>query len=307
MPVRAERDVHESPIFPCGRVTVVGVLNLTPDSFSDGGRWLDAGGRPDLPAVLEEARRLEAAGAHVLDVGGESTRPGAAEVDVDVERARVVPVIEALAGKTALPLSVDTRKAAVARAALRAGARVVNDVSGGVFDPALLGAVAEADATVVLGHLRGVPATMQRDPHFDDVLVEVGDELAARVEQAEAAGVRPERIAVDPGIGFGKRLEDNLALLAGVDALHDRLGRPVLVGPSRKAFLGRLTGDLVDAREMATVAACAVAVFAGADAIRVHDVAAGVRAAAVGRALREARGRPAGGRCRGSAAAEARP
>jgi dihydropteroate synthase len=281
--------VAETPIFPRERVTIVGVLNATPDSFSDGGRLLDASGRVDVEAAVAHGLRLERAGAHVIDVGGESTRPGAAEVPAREEIARVVPLIEALAKSTRLPISIDTRKGEVARAALAAGARVVNDVSGGCFDPDLLVAAAEAQATLVLGHLRGVPASMQEAPHFDDVLAEVAGELAERVASAERAGVRPERIAVDPGIGFGKRLADNLALLAQPGWLAEQLGRPVLVGPSRKSFLGRLTGDPVDARDLASAAACAVAVFAGAHALRVHDVAAGVRAAAVGLALRGAR------------------
>jgi len=281
--------VRHSPIFPRDRVTIVGILNVTPDSFSDGARWLAPESEtPDVGGVVRAAERLEAEGAHVLDVGGESTRPGAQAIPVERELARIVPVIESLAKRTRLPISVDTRKAAVARAALEAGATVVNDVSGGCFEPELLDVTARAGATVILGHLRGVPATMQDDPHFDDVLGEVGDELAARVAAAEAAGVAPERIVVDPGIGFGKRLADNLALLARCGELARRLGRPLLVGPSRKGFLGALTGDPVERRDVATVAACAVAVFAGADAIRVHDVAGGVRAAAVGRALRAA-------------------
>jgi dihydropteroate synthase len=279
--------VQHSPIFPRDRVTIVGVLNVTPDSFSDGGRWVGPDGeRPDVEAVVREAQRLEAEGAHVLDVGGESTRPGARAVAVERELARVLPVIESLAKSSRLPISIDTRKAAVARAALEAGASVVNDVSGGCFEPRLLEVAARAKATLVLGHLRGVPETMQDAPHFDDVLAEVGDELAARVGAAEAAGVAPERIVVDPGIGFGKRLADNLALLARCGELRARLGRPLLVGPSRKGFLGALTGDPVERRDTATAAACAVAVFAGADALRVHDVAGAVRAAAVGRALR---------------------
>ena len=278
----------ETPIFPRHRVTIVGVLNATPDSFSDGGRLTDAAGRVDVEAAVAHALHLEREGAHVLDVGGESTRPGARAVSAREEIVRVVPVIEALAKSTRLPIAVDTRKGVVARAALAAGARVVNDVSGGRFDAELLAAAAEADATLVLGHLRGIPATMQRAPRFDDVLAEVAAELAESALAAERAGVAPERIVLDPGIGFGKRVEDNLALLARPGWLAERLGRPVLVGPSRKSFLGELTGDPVEARELATVAACAVAVFAGADAIRVHDVAAGVRAALVGRALRDA-------------------
>jgi dihydropteroate synthase len=281
--------VLDTSIFPRERVTIVGVLNLTPDSFSDGGRWLRQGAtRPDVDGAVREAGRLASDGAHVLDIGGESTRPGSANVPAAEEIARVLPVIEALAKATRLPISIDTRKAAVANAALAAGAHIVNDVSGGEFDPEILAVAARAGATLILGHLRGVPATMQDDPSFDDVLAEVGDELAARIERAEAAGVRPERIVVDPGLGFGKRHEDNLVLLARVGELAARLHRPLLVGPSRKSFLGRLTGDPVDARDAATIAACAVAVFAGANALRVHDVAGGVRAAAVGSALRQA-------------------
>ena len=277
-----------SPIFPRERVTVVGVLNATPDSFSDGGRFV-AGDRIDVDAVVAEALRMQRAGAHVLDIGGESTRPRAAEVPVDIEVERVVPILEALAKACELPLSIDTRKGAVARAALAAGARIVNDVSGGRFDPALLEVVAERGAWLVLGHLRGTPATMQDAPHFDDVLREVTGELATSVARAEAAGVAPAQIVVDPGIGFGKRQEDNLALLANAGWIGERLAKPVLVGASRKAFLGRLTGDRVDERDVATAAACAVAVFAGANAIRVHDVGAGVRAARVAAALRGAR------------------
>jgi dihydropteroate synthase len=205
----------------------------------------------------------------------------------------VVPILEALAKTCELPLSIDTRKSAVARAALAAGACIVNDISGGCFDPALFEVVAERGAWLVLGHLRGAPATMQHEPHFDDVLAEVAEELAERVARAEAAGVLPAQIVVDPGIGFGKLQQDNLTLLANVGWLGERLGKPVLVGPSRKAFLGQLTGDPVDARDVATAAACAVAVFAGANAIRVHDVGVGVRAAQLGASLRAARARTA--------------
>lgn len=277
-----------SPIFPRDRVTVMGVLNLTPDSFSDGGRFA-ARECVDVDAVVAAALAMQRDGAHLLDVGGESTRPGASEIAIGVEIARVVPALEALAKATELPLSIDTRKATVARAALAAGATVVNDVSGGHFDRELFDAVAERDAWLVIGHLRGTPATMQDAPHFDDVLAEVTDELAASVARAEAAGVDPERIAIDPGIGFGKRQQDNLVLLANAGRFAEQIGKPVLVGPSRKSFLGRITGDPADARDVATAAACAIAIFAGANAIRVHDVGAGVRAARVASALREAR------------------
>ncbi len=278
-----------SAIFPRSRVTIVGVLNATPDSFSDGGRFVYGEARVDVARAVDVAAGLVSEGTHVIDVGGESTRPGAAEVPVHLEIARTAPVIEALAKRFDVPTSIDTRKAEVAEAALEAGASIVNDVSGLRFDPALAGVVAGAGAGLVLGHLRGVPETMQRDPHFDDVLAEVADELAGSVARARAAGVDRSRIAVDPGIGFGKRLADNLALLAHPDGLRERLGQPVLVGPSRKAFLGTLTGDPVEARDRATLAACAVAVFAGADAVRVHDVAGAVRAVAVAVALRDAR------------------
>jgi dihydropteroate synthase len=278
----------DSTIFPRGRVTVVGVLNATPDSFSDGGRFVE-GERVDVEAALEAAAALVRDGAHVVDVGGESTRPRAKAVSAAAEIARVVPVIEGLAKALDVPISIDTRRAEVAEAALAAGAKIVNDVSGLRFDPELAGVAARAGATLVLGHLRGTPETMQDDPRFDDPLEEVAAELEESAQVARAAGLSDERLAVDPGIGFGKRLEDNLALLAHGGWLRERLGLPLLVGPSRKSFLGTLTGDAVDRRDRATAAACAVAVFAGADAVRVHDVAGVRRAVAVARALREAR------------------
>jgi dihydropteroate synthase len=285
----------ETAIFPLDRVTIVGVLNVTPDSFSDGGRFLRSDSELDRGALLRAAEALLAGGADVLDVGGESTRPGAAPVSTTEEIRRTRPAIEALAKRFGARLSIDTRSAEVADAALDAGASIVNDVSGLRSDPALAAVVARRGAGLVLGHLRGEPATMQDDVHFDDVLAEVADELAASVARALAAGVAPAAIAVDPGIGFGKRLPHNLALLANVGRLRARLGLPVLVGPSRKAFLGELTGDPVEARDGATQAACAIAVFEGADAVRVHDVAGARRVVAVARALRAARRGPGGG------------
>jgi len=278
-----------SAIFPRERVTVVAVLNTTPDSFSDGGRLVGDGGAVDVDAAVAAAARMIAAGAQMLDVGGESTRPGASEVPLAIEIDRTAPVVEALAKRFAVAISIDTRKAEVAEAALAAGARVVNDVSGLRFDPALAAVAAAAGASLIVGHLRGTPETMQQDPRFDDVVAEVTTELGHSVAAARAAGIPEQRLAVDPGIGFGKRLEDNLALLANLGRLRAALGLPVLVGPSRKAFLGVLTGDPVECRGTATAAACAVAIFAGADAVRVHDVAGAVRAAAVARALRDAR------------------
>jgi dihydropteroate synthase len=281
--------VVTSPVFPPDRVTVVGVLNATPDSFSDGGRLVGGRGRVDVEAAVDAAAALLREGAHVIDVGGESTRPGARAVPAAVEAERAVPVIEALAKRFDAPLSIDTRKGEVAAAAIGAGASIVNDVSGLRFDPGLARVVARAGVWLVLGHLRGVPETMQRAPRFDDVLDEVGRELEASVAAARAGGVARERLAVDPGLGFGKDLAHNLALLAQPDRLRARLALPVVVGPSRKSFLGALTGDPVSKRDPATWAACAVAAFAGADAVRVHAPAGAARAVVVGRALRAAR------------------
>ncbi len=275
-----------SAIFPRDRVTIVGVVNVTPDSFSDGGRFF-AGPEVCVEGVVSEARAQVAAGAHVVDVGGESTRPGAEPVPREEEIARTRPVVEALAKDLAVPVSIDTRHAEVADAALEAGARIVNDVSG-LADPAMASVAARHQATLIVGHLRGVPETMQDDVRFGDAVADVGDELAASLDRARAAGVPDDALVADPGIGFGKRLEHNAALLAGSGQLRVRLGVPILVGPSRKSFLGALTGDPVAERDLATHAACAIAAFAGADAVRVHDVEGARRAMAVALALREA-------------------
>jgi dihydropteroate synthase len=280
--------VNARTIFPLERVTIVGALNLTPDSFSDGGRFVRTGSKVNIEAAVEAAESLVRDGAHVIDIGGESTRPGAVAVGVEVEIDRTAPVIEAIAKRVNAPISIDTRKAAVAEAALDAGARIVNDVSGLTFDSDLAGVVAAAQAVLILGHARGTPETMQREPFYDDAVAEVGDELAAAVSEARSAGVATDRIAVDPGIGFGKRVEDNLRLISNIGALAQRLPHPVLVGPSRKAFLGAVTGDPVERRDPATWAACAIAAFVGADAVRVHDAAGAAKAVAVGRAMRDA-------------------
>jgi dihydropteroate synthase len=279
-----------SAIFRGARTVVIGVLNATPDSFSDGGRFVHGAADLDIERAVDLAAGLLRDGADVLDVGGESTRPGAAEVPVEIECARTAPLIEALAKRFAAPLSIDTRKAAVAEAAIAAGARIVNDVSGLRFDPALAGVVARAGAQLVVGHARGTPETMQRAPHYDDVIGEVAAELSASLALARAAGVPEHALAIDPGIGFGKRPEDNHALLTGIGALRAAVGGdlPVCVGPSRKRFLARPSGDTPAERDAATHAACAIAVYEGADAVRVHDVAGAVRACAVARALRQA-------------------
>lgn len=246
---------------------VLGIVNVTPDSFSDGGL------HATTEAAVAHGLALAADGADGLDVGGESTRPGATLVPEDLETARVVPVLQGLrrAG-CALPLSVDTRKASVADAALRAGATLVNDVSAGTFDPALLGVVARHDAGVVLMHAQGRPATMQRAPRYDDVVAEVLAHLLERARAAERAGIRPERILVDPGLGFGKTAAHNETLLRDLETFV-ATGRPVLVGASRKSFLGAITGRPPGARLAGSLACVARAREAGAAIVRVHDVA----------------------------------
>jgi dihydropteroate synthase len=263
---------------------LVGVLNVTPDSFSDGGRFVD------VEAAAAQAERLLAEGADVVEVGGESTRPGAAEVPVELERARVLPVIERLRARgCAAPLCVDTRKAEVARAALDAGADVVNDVAG-LADPALRDLVAERGSPVVLMHSRGTPATMRGLAVYGDVVAEVERELAAALELAVRSGIREGRVILDPGIGFAKTAAQSVALLAALPRLG-RLGRPLLVGPSRKSFIGALTGAPVEARLPGTLAALAACVLAGAEFLRVHDVAAARQAALVAAAIRDGAGR----------------
>lgn len=282
-------------LFPQDRVTIVGVMNLTPDSFSDGGRFHHPppSEAVDVEAAIRVASELRADGAHVLDVGGESTRPGAPEVSVALEVSRTRDVVAALCERLGAIVSIDTRKAAVARAALDAGARIVNDVSGLTFDPELAEVAASAQATLVLGHMRGTPETMRECARYDDVLADVTRELEAAIERARRAGVATERLVVDPGIGFAKGAEDSLRLLARAGWFRERLGLPVMIGASRKSFLGDVTGDPVAERQAASDAACAIAAFAGADAVRVHDVRSAVRAAAVGRAARDASARVA--------------
>lgn len=250
---------------PQDRPRLMGILNVTPDSFSDGGRFLD----PD--AALAQARAMAGAGAVILDVGGESTRPGATEVAVADEIARTAPVIAALAGVGAA-ISIDTRKATVAQAALEAGAGIVNDVAALGFDPALAPLVARAGVPVVLMHAKGTPATMQDDPVYEDVLLDVYDFLAARIVFAEAAGIARDRIVVDPGIGFGKTVAHNLALLRGLSLFHG-LGCPILLGASRKRFIGTVGGEAVAERRVAgSISVALTGVAQGAQILRVHDV-----------------------------------
>jgi dihydropteroate synthase len=244
--------------------TIMGVVNVTPDSFSDGGRFLDP------RAAVEQGRRLVDEGAEMLDIGGESTRPGADAVPVEEELRRVLPVVEGLAGSGAT-ISIDTSKAAVAAAALDAGASYVNDVTAFRGDPELAGLVAARGVDCCLMHMLGTPRTMQDDPRYDDVVSEVKAFLEQRLAFAVAAGVAEERIMLDPGIGFGKTLEHNLELLARLGEIV-ALGRPVLIGVSRKAFLGRITGREPAGRAVATAAANVLALERGASVFRVHDV-----------------------------------
>ena len=269
-------------IGPRERVLVVGVVNVTPDSFFDGGR------HASTEAALAHALALAAAGADWLDVGGESTRPGAEPVPEREELKRVLPVIEALAKACELPLSVDTRRARVAEAALARGARVVNAVAG-LRDPELAAVCAAHGAILVLNHMRGEPATMQREASYTDVVREVADELCAEAEAAQRAGVARERIWLDPGIGFAKRARaHSVVLLARLGELVAR-GYPVLVGPSRKSFLGELTGAPVEERLAGSLAAATACVLAGARAVRMHDVAEARQAVDVAAAIRDAR------------------
>ena len=241
----------------------MGVVNVTPDSFSDGGRYLDA------RAAIDHGEQLAAEGAAILDVGGESTRPGADPVGEDEELRRVVPVVEGLAGVARV--SIDTSKAAVAAAALDAGADYVNDVTAFRSDPDLAGLVAERGVDCCLMHMLGTPRTMQRDPRYDDVVSEVKAFLEARLAYAVGEGVAEERVMLDPGIGFGKTVEHNLELIRRLDEIV-ALGRPVVFGVSRKSFLGKLTGREVGERAVATAAANVLALERGASIFRVHDV-----------------------------------
>jgi len=268
--------------FALGRPLVMGVVNVTPDSFSDGGRFLD----PET--AVAHGLALAAQGADLLDVGGESTRPGSEPVDAAEELRRVLPVVEALARRAGVPVSIDTTKAVVAERAAAAGARLVNDISGLRFDPELADVVRARDLGLVLMHSRGRPKDMQDAPRYDDVLDEVTRELDQALDRAAARGVPREATILDPGLGFAKRVQDNLALLAGVPLLRARLGRPLLVGPSRKSFVGAVTGAAVGDRLAGTLAALAAAVLGGADLVRVHDVREARQAADVAAAIRAA-------------------
>lgn len=269
---------HRTGEMVLDRTRIMGVLNVTPDSFSDGGRFLD----PD--AAVRRGLEMVEEGADIIDVGGESTRPGSDPVPVDEEWRRVSPVIQGLAGKIQVPISIDTRKPDIARRAIRAGASIVNDVTA-LRDPEMVPVVASSRVGAVLMHLRGEPKTMQDRPRYPDVVQEVREFLEERVRSAASHGIDREAIAVDPGIGFGKDVNHNLTLLRHLDTLTE-LGRPIVVGVSRKSFLKRLgAGDEADDRLAGSLAAATLAVAYGAHVIRVHDVLETVRAMRVADAV----------------------
>ncbi|HEX9742205.1 MAG TPA: dihydropteroate synthase [Nitrospiraceae bacterium] len=249
------------------RPLVMGVLNVTPDSFSDGGLYLDPG------AAVKHALEMVDEGADLIDIGAESSRPGAEPVSEAEELSRLVPVVQEVCRRVTVPVSVDTTKAAVARQALDAGAAIINDISALLADPAMAGAVAKAGAGLVLMHMQGTPQTMQRAPRYGDIVAEVREFLRARMQAAVEAGIAAGQILLDPGIGFGKNLEQNLILLDRLDAFQT-LGRPILVGVSRKAFIGEVLGRRAGDRLLGTAAAVAAAVLRGAGVVRVHDVRA---------------------------------
>jgi dihydropteroate synthase len=261
------------------RTHVMGVLNVTPDSFSDGGEYLDSS------RALAHAEDMIEAGADIIDVGGESTRPGSEPVPLEVELGRVIPVIEGIvAMRTGVAISIDTWKSAVAERALDLGVHAVNDISGLRFDPELAALAARYGAGLVISHIKGIPKNMQIDPTYDDVVSEVKDFLKSAASKALEAGVDRRSIVVDPGIGFGKRLEHNLTLLKRLGEIA-ALGYPVLIGPSRKSFIGALTGAPVNDRLEGTLAAAALGAAHGASIIRVHDVKETQRALAVADAI----------------------
>lgn len=247
------------------RTRIMGVLNVTPDSFYDGGRYWDP------YTAVRHGQRMTEEGADIIDVGGESTRPGAEPVRLEEELRRVIPVIERLKDRAGQPISIDTRKAEVARRAIGAGAGMVNDVSGMTADPEMVETVASAGVPVVIMHTAGTPRDMQRNPGYRDTVGEIVDWLGARIEHAVAHGIRRSRIIIDPGIGFGKRLSDNLLLIRSLASFR-KLNCPILIGPSRKAFIGRVLDAEKDERMEGTAAAVALSVANGASIIRVHDV-----------------------------------
>ena len=243
----------------------MGILNVTPDSFSDGGRYLD------VTAAINHAKKMVAEGADVIDVGGESSRPGASPVSTEEELARVLPVVEGLVDDIAVPVSVDTCKSAVAYRAIQAGAHIVNDITALRGDAEMANVVAEMNAGVILMHIRGTPRTMQLSPVYEDVVLEISSWLQRRIREAEMKGVSAERIVIDPGIGFGKTVDHNLEILRRLDEFR-YLNKPILIGTSRKSFIGKILNLPANNRIEGTAATVAWAITRGADIVRVHDV-----------------------------------
>lgn len=250
-----------------GQTKLMGIVNLTPDSFSDGGQF------DSVSAAVEYALKLAEEGADILDIGGESTRPGATPVALDDELSRVVPVVRELVRQTRTPVSIDTSKAEVARQCLEAGAAIVNDISGLAFDADMPRICRESACGVIVMHIQGTPQTMQVAPHYDDVIVDLCQHFTRRLSELEAAGIARERIVVDPGIGFGKTAEHNLQLLSHIENFH-ALGRPVLIGHSRKRFLKKVLGRDIEERDAGTLGVSLALAAQGTDVLRVHDVRA---------------------------------
>ncbi|MFN0050682.1 MAG: dihydropteroate synthase [Planctomycetales bacterium] len=267
LPTSASWNIRGGFLSLDSRPLLMGIVNATPDSFSDGGRFLAP------QAAVTQALTLIQQGAAIIDVGGESTRPGSEPVPVEEELRRVIPVIRGLAAQSSIPISIDTTKGEVAREALAAGATIVNDISGLAFDPQMATICAESGAGVICMHIQGTPATMQGDPRYADVVQEVRHYLERRLSELEQLGIPRERVVLDPGIGFGKTAEHNLALLSRIDRFRD-LGRPVCIGHSRKRFLKRILGQPLDEGLWGTVGVAIAVALQGADLIRVHDVGA---------------------------------
>lgn len=271
---------EKSPKFPlkCGaksldlssRTHIMGILNVTPDSFSDGGNFYE------VEQAVARGIQMAAEGADIIDIGAESTRPGAEPVSTEEELNRLLPVLKQLLRATTVPISVDTYKSAVAEAALKSGAHIINDISGLRFDPRMTEVIARYQAPVVIMHIKGEPKNMQIDPHYEDVMGDIASYLAESIRLAELAGIKKENIIVDPGIGFGKRLEDNYEIIRRLSELKN-LGCPILIGPSRKSFLGKVLNLPPAERLEGTMAAVALAIHNGADIVRVHDVTAARR------------------------------
>lgn len=251
-----------------GHPLIMGIINVTPDSFSDGGRYLSQ------ENAIEHALKLERDGADILDIGGESTRPGSKPAPEEVELERVIPVIQSIREKSNIPISIDTRKSGVALRAIESGATIVNDVSALRDDPKMAEICSDKDVGVILMHMKGNPRTMQKSPHYEDVIQEISDFFEERIRFAGKKGIDSDAICLDPGIGFGKRLQDNLDLCKAGSVFTGRFGRPVLIGPSRKRFIGELTGKETGEREYGTIGAIMAAIRNGASIVRVHNVAA---------------------------------